>query len=393
MRIGILGAGNMADALGTQWAGAGHPVMVSGRDLGRSTAQAAKMRTQATRPRPVGASAASAAREPSAEVDVRAGTWAEAAAFGEVVVVAVREAGLGDVLQAAGPSMRGKPVIDVTNAAAPDRYDSTRPIARMIRDFTGGHVVKAFNLCHVDVWRMTPPVFDGRPLAVPLCGDDRDAMDAARTLVAGLGCTPLDGGGLDRAMQLEATAAFVIGLWFGGADAQAILPPLASSGTHGVLTYDEGRSGDDDGRRMPRRSPGTMLEAFIPGRRRSPVVTEVAKGSGYMTAFKVVAILNTAAVLAQAVTAGQLMSGAGAGLHGPGAFVVHLLGLVQLVVAVLMWRPGRAAGWPALVSVAILLLGFVQSMLGGSGAVAAHVPLGMGLFGLSVWLVVWSWRR
>jgi hypothetical protein len=63
------------------------------------------------------------------------------------------------------------------------------------------------------------------------------------------------------------------------------------------------------------------------------------------------------------------------------------------VAAVLLWRLGRGVGWPALVSLAVLLLGFVQSMLGGSGAVAAHVPLGMALFGLSVWLVVWSWRR
>ncbi|TDC86955.1 hypothetical protein E1292_47235 [Nonomuraea deserti] len=123
------------------------------------------------------------------------------------------------------------------------------------------------------------------------------------------------------------------------------------------------------------------------------MVTEVAKGSGYMTAFKVVAIVNTASVLAQGVTAGQLMSGADAGLHGTGSLVVHVLGLVQLIVAVLVWRPGRGAGWPALASLAILLLGFVQSMLGGSGAVAMHVPLAMGLLGLSVWLVVWSWRR
>jgi hypothetical protein len=35
------------------------------------------------------------------------------------------------------------------------------------------HVVKAFNLCHEDVWRMTPPIFDGRPLAVPVCGGER----------------------------------------------------------------------------------------------------------------------------------------------------------------------------------------------------------------------------
>ncbi|TMR89163.1 hypothetical protein [Nonomuraea basaltis] len=123
------------------------------------------------------------------------------------------------------------------------------------------------------------------------------------------------------------------------------------------------------------------------------MATQVARGSGYVTAFKAVAVLNTLAVLVQAVTAGQLMSGGEAGLHGMGAAPVHVLGLAQLVVAVLVWRPGRGAGWPALVSLAVLLLGFVQSMLGGSGAVAAHVPLGMALFGLSVWLLVWAWRR
>lgn len=123
------------------------------------------------------------------------------------------------------------------------------------------------------------------------------------------------------------------------------------------------------------------------------MVTQVAKGSGYVTAFKAVALLNALAVLVQAMTAGQLMSGGGAGAHGMGALAVHVLGLALVVAAVLMWRPGRGAGRPALVALAVLVLGFVQSMLGGSGAVAAHVPLGMGLFGLSVWLLVWSWRR
>ncbi|MET8863049.1 hypothetical protein ABZW11_08845 [Nonomuraea sp. NPDC004580] len=123
------------------------------------------------------------------------------------------------------------------------------------------------------------------------------------------------------------------------------------------------------------------------------MVTEVAGKTGHATTFKVVTVLNTLAVLLQAVTAGQLMSGGAAGLHGMGASAVHLLGLVQLVAAVLLWRPGRGAGWPAVVSAGVLLLGFVQSMLGGSGAVAAHVPLGMALFGLSVWLLVRAWRR
>ncbi|MEU4575040.1 hypothetical protein ACBI99_30260 [Nonomuraea sp. ATR24] len=124
------------------------------------------------------------------------------------------------------------------------------------------------------------------------------------------------------------------------------------------------------------------------------MVTEVApRTSGYLTAFKAVALLNAAAVLLQAVTAGQLMEGAGRALHGAGAGAVHLLGLALVVSAVLVWRPGRGPLWPSLVGLAVLLLGLVQSMVGGSGAVAVHVPLGMVLFGLSVWLLAWTFRR
>ncbi|WP_219501995.1 NADPH-dependent F420 reductase [Nonomuraea ceibae] len=215
MRIGILGAGGMADALGTQWARAGHALMVSGRDPGRAAATAATLTAAARHGLPA-----------------TAGTFEEAAAFGDVVVVAVLEEAADQVVRAAGPALRGKPLIDVTNAVGPGAYDVTRSVAERIAALTGGHVVKAFNLCHVDVWRMTPPVFDGRPLAVPLCGDDDHALGLARTLVTDLGCTPVHGGGLDRAKLLEATAAFMIGLWISGADAQAVLPPLPHSGPH-----------------------------------------------------------------------------------------------------------------------------------------------------------------
>ncbi|MFG1943277.1 NADPH-dependent F420 reductase [Nonomuraea sp. NPDC048826] len=204
MRIGILGAGNMAEALGASWARAGHEVMVSGRDPGRTAARAAR-------------------------AGARAGTFREAAGFGEAAVVAVLADAVPAVLGQAREALRGKPVIDVTNDVGPH---GVRPVAGEIARLSGGHVVKAFNLCHVDVWRSTPPVFGGRPLAVPYCGDDPDALALTRELAADLGCTPVHGGGLDRAALLEATAAFVIGLWFAGADAQAVLPPLAQSGAH-----------------------------------------------------------------------------------------------------------------------------------------------------------------
>ncbi|MER7134500.1 NAD(P)-binding domain-containing protein, partial [Streptosporangium saharense] len=38
MRIGIVGAGSMAEALGGGWVRAGHDVLVGGRDAGRTAA-------------------------------------------------------------------------------------------------------------------------------------------------------------------------------------------------------------------------------------------------------------------------------------------------------------------------------------------------------------------
>ncbi|MEV6829818.1 NAD(P)-binding domain-containing protein [Amycolatopsis sp. NPDC051102] len=192
MRIGIFGTGGMADALGTQWARAGHELMVSGR----------------SDPRPL-----------ASRLGAATGSRRETAAFADVLLLAVPASAIGEVLAQAGP-LAGKVLVDCSN----DPALTGTPVASRID--TEAQVVKAFNLAHVDIWRMTPPAFDGRPLSVPLCGDDPSAVEAVSTLVRDIGARPVLAGGLDRAALLEATAAFAIGLWFAGEDAQAILAPL-----------------------------------------------------------------------------------------------------------------------------------------------------------------------
>ncbi|MFI2606648.1 NADPH-dependent F420 reductase [Kitasatospora sp. NPDC018619] len=211
MRIGIAGTGSMARALGTQWVRAGHDVLVGGRDTGRAAALADR-------------------------IGGRAGTLREAAEHGrDAVLLAVPYAAAVGVVSALADAVRGRTLVDCTNPVAPGFALETRggPSAaeRIATAAPGASVVKAFNLCHESVWGRTPPVFDGRPLLVPLCGDDAPAVETVRQLVRDLGCVPVDGGGLDRAGLLEATAAFLIGLWVGeGADAQAIAPPLEYAG-------------------------------------------------------------------------------------------------------------------------------------------------------------------
>ncbi|MGW7293288.1 NADPH-dependent F420 reductase [Streptomyces xiamenensis] len=211
MRIGIFGTGNMADALGTQWVRAGHEVLVSGRGPAKARALAGRIGPGAS-----------------------AGSWAEAAAFGEAVLLAVRDHAVPEVLEAAGAgagALRGRTLIDCVNAVVPGRFtlatEGGPGMAGRIADAApGAHVVKAFNLCHVDIWRMRPPAFDGTPLGVPVCGDDPAALARVRSLIADIGCRPVDGGGLARAGLLEATAAFVIGAWAGGADVRGMFPPF-----------------------------------------------------------------------------------------------------------------------------------------------------------------------
>jgi predicted dinucleotide-binding enzyme len=92
----------------------------------------------------------------------------------------------------------------------------------------GAAVVKAFNVCHESIWTLTPPAFEGLPLTVPYCAATPQAGERVAALIASMGCTPADCGGLARAPYLEATAALAIGVWFTGGRARAMFPEPVS---------------------------------------------------------------------------------------------------------------------------------------------------------------------
>ncbi|WP_255565701.1 MULTISPECIES: NAD(P)-binding domain-containing protein [unclassified Parafrankia] len=201
MRIGILGAGVMADALGTRWAAAGHELMVAGRTTEKARALAEKW-------------------------GGRAGGFRETAEFADVALIAVLYQGMPATLAAIGGGLYGKPVIDCNNPVEVDHFtlvtDPGRAMAREIQDATGGQVVKAFNLCHARVWEMAPPLFDGRRLSVPYCTNHPAAAAVARQLIDHVGGEPVSVGDLRHAHHLEAMAAIVISLLFGGRDTSTV---------------------------------------------------------------------------------------------------------------------------------------------------------------------------
>lgn len=218
MRIGIIGAGAMADALGSGWARAGHEVLIGARSVERARALAERIGGVA-----------------------RSGTIAEAVTFGDVTLLAVPGEHAVEVLGAAGAAdgrLAGRPLIDCTNALALDASFgpphsvilAQEAVAEGIAEAApGAGVVKAFSMCAAEVWAGDARSFDGCPLGVPLCTDDVAALATVSVLVRDLGLAPVDGGGLRRARYVEAMTAFVMGLWFAGSDARAVLPPLEAA--------------------------------------------------------------------------------------------------------------------------------------------------------------------
>jgi hypothetical protein len=108
--------------------------------------------------------------------------------------------------------------------------------------------------------------------------------------------------------------------------------------------------------------------------------------SGTARALHVVLWLLAVLVFAQAVFAGLFLDGNASWRDWyatNGMLLLPLLALVEVVLAVLVWRPGGGPGWIALASVGLLLAIFIQIGMGQTSQLAVHVPLGVAILGLT----------
>ena len=212
MRIGILGTGTLAAALGDCWAQAGHELVVGGRSRAKAQELAGRLGR-----------------------GVRAVAPHAAAAGRDAVLLAVSWDGAADMLQAAGASggsLTGTPLIDPTNAVEhgvgallTEHGDSMA--TRIARLAPGAHVVKAFHLFPAGQWSARPA---DAPVTVAMCGDDPAALGVVGELVRAAGAVPTVFGSLARARQIEEVAGFVIGLAFAGTDPSSAVPRGRASG-------------------------------------------------------------------------------------------------------------------------------------------------------------------
>ncbi|MFZ3560398.1 hypothetical protein [Streptomyces sp. BH055] len=118
----------------------------------------------------------------------------------------------------------------------------------------------------------------------------------------------------------------------------------------------------------------------------------LSRGVRLLRVLSVLALFDT---LVQAALAGLFITG-DVGLldwHAANASVLGLLVVLEMVAGFMVWRPGRGPSGPFLLATGLLALVGVQQTLGESGVLAAHVPLGMTIFGIGAALTYWSFSH
>jgi len=185
MKIAILGAGNVGGALGQSWASSGHEII-----FGVPRPSEAKTQNTVTS---IGAKAS-------------AKGVAEAAALGEIVVLARPWAATEAAIRHAGAALHNKAVIDCTNPLTADFSSLTIGTndsggEQVARWAGGASVFKAMNQTGAD--NMIRATFKGGKPVMFVCGDDETRKPVVLGLVAELGFETIDAGGLAVARLLE----------------------------------------------------------------------------------------------------------------------------------------------------------------------------------------------
>lgn len=191
MKVGILGTGDVGRTLGTGFVLKGHDVLMGSRQAGNEKATAFVK---------------------SAGPKASEGTFADAAKFGDVIVLATLWTGTKDAIDLAGgaKAFAGKVVLDATN---PLDFSRGRPPRLALgNDDSGGEqvqrwledarVVKWFNI--VGHASMVDPQFpEGKP-DMFICGNDADAKRTAGEIARQFGWPEVyDIGGIEGSRVLE----------------------------------------------------------------------------------------------------------------------------------------------------------------------------------------------
>jgi predicted dinucleotide-binding enzyme len=186
-RVGILGSGQVAQVLGAGFKKHGHEVQIGSREAGKLA-------------------------EFGSKHDIAVGDFAAVAAFGEIVVLAVKgTAALSALALAGDANLAGKVVVDTTNPIADEppqngilRYFTTSNdslLERLQAAHPAARFVKAWN--SVGSAFMVNPSFPGGPPTMFICGNDAAAKAEIGAILRVFGWEPEDLGGMEGARAIE----------------------------------------------------------------------------------------------------------------------------------------------------------------------------------------------
>lgn len=188
-KIGIIGSGAVAKALGNGFIKYGYEVMLGSRDISKL----ADWKTKA------GASAG-------------VGDFEEVAKYGELLVLAVKGSAAADIIDMAGPQhFAGKTVIDTTNPISADPpqdgiinffTNKNESLMEIMQDrFPAIHFVKAFNSVGNGVM-VDPVYYDGKPTMF-ICGNNDAAKAEVNAILQQFGWDVADMGKAAAARPIE----------------------------------------------------------------------------------------------------------------------------------------------------------------------------------------------
>ena len=188
MNIGVLGSGQVAQVLAAGFLKHGHQVTIGSRTPQKLADWAVK--------------------NPGA----KAGTFADAAAFGELLVLAVKGTAAADALRLAGAeNLAGKTIADATNPskdAPPDHgvlQLFTGPNESLMEQlqsrFPKANFVKVFNT--IGAAFMVNPQFPGGPPTMFIAGSSDAAKKQVTAILDQFGWETADMGGVESARAIE----------------------------------------------------------------------------------------------------------------------------------------------------------------------------------------------
>ena len=191
--ISIIGAGNMAAAIGIRAAKHGHAVEIMSRDTAKAQALADTIGTGST-----------------------VGTYGSRPA-GDIVVVAILFANSVDVVTHFGEALAGKVLVDISNPFNADASGLVTTegasIAQQIAAVApeSAQVIKGFNMLFRGV------IAADKPVDVFFAGGNSEARERFAALVTSLGMRPRDAGGLEMTWAIEWASIALMGLARNGA--------------------------------------------------------------------------------------------------------------------------------------------------------------------------------